>query len=157
MSKQSAVGIILKDDKILLMRRVKNNQEYWSCIGGGREENESLEHTVVREIQEESTVMVSVDKLLYKVTWDHGDENYFYLCTYISGVPHLDEQSEEYLEMQNGTQVYDPQWVEISKLPELLLFPLEVRDILIQDIQDGFKDIVQEVYIKREERRKTLS
>ncbi len=156
MSKQSAIGIVVTENKILLMHRVNKGHEYYSYAGGGREEGESLEETVVREIEEETTVKIKPNRLIYKVTWDTGDENYFYLCEYISGVPRLNESSEEYEEMKKGLQVYDPQWVDISCLSELLIFPLEVRDLIIADLKTGFKHEVQEVYIKKEERRREL-
>lgn len=154
--KQTSITICIKDDQILLMRRVKNGQEYYVCPGGGRDEGETLEQTVVREIQEETTLTVEPVRLAYKVTWSHGDENYYYICKYISGEPHLPEDSEEYGQMQTENTVYDPRCVNVSRLPDLLVFPLEVRDVLIDDIEQGFKDIPRELYIDRENRRKSL-
>ena len=156
MVKQTSIAICIKDDQILLMRRVKNGQEYYVCPGGGRDEEETLEQTVVREIQEETTLTVEPARLAYKVTWSHGDENYYYICRYISGEPHVPEDSEEYGQMQTENTIYDPQWVSVSRLPDLLMFPLEVRDVLIGDIKEGFKDLPRELYIDKENRRKSL-
>lgn len=155
MPKNRSAGIVIKDNKILLMYRVKNGEEYYSFPGGGQEDNETTDQTAVREIKEETTLDISVNKLLYKITWDDDGVNYFYLCNYISGDPKLDENSEEYLFMQeNKDQVYRPMWVELDKLPELLLYQLEIRDLLIKDLRDGFKNKVQELFIKLSERRK---
>ena len=49
---QRAVGVIIKDNKILLMRRIKNGQEYYVFPGGGVKEGESTETAIIREIRE---------------------------------------------------------------------------------------------------------
>ena len=60
-----AAGIVLKGDKVLLMHRVKNGDEYYTFPGGSVEENETIESAVLREILEETTLKVELGKEVY--------------------------------------------------------------------------------------------
>ncbi|MDP2705469.1 MAG: NUDIX domain-containing protein [Patescibacteria group bacterium] len=152
--RQRVAAIVVKEDTVLLMHRINDGKEYYSFPGGGKEENESLETGALRELSEETTVDAIIDRLVYKVIWDSGDENYFYLCNYISGEPKLREDAEELKEMADGKQAYKPEWVYISDLPNTLLYQLEIRDLLIKDLKNGFLEHPQELFIKVEERRR---
>jgi 8-oxo-dGTP diphosphatase len=154
MTRIRVATIVVKDDKVLLMHRINNGKEYYSFPGGGKEDNETLEEGALRELSEETTIEATIDKLVYKLTWDSGDENYFYLCNYISGEPKLREDAEEIKEMADGTQMYKPEWVSVSELPNILLYQLEIRDLLIEDLKHNFPEVPKELFIKVEERRK---
>ena len=146
-------GIVVKDGQVLLMHRFKNGEEYWVFPGGGQEDGETLEETVVREIEEETSIQVRPIKLLYKISWDIEGENYFYLCEYLSGTPELRVDSEEYQKMQGGEQSYIPCWVDISEVPKLTLYQLEIRDLFLEDHAKGFSEPMKHLSIKFSERR----
>ncbi len=133
-----AVGIVIKDNTVLLMYRKSNGQEYWVFPGGGAEEGETLEQAVARELQEEASMEVKIDKLLYHHNLIDSKDQYFYLCTHINGEPKLGAGNE--MEESDENNVFIPQWVKIEKLPELLLYPLEIRDWLIEDIKNNFQN-----------------
>ncbi len=153
MKRNRAAGIVIRDGKILLMHRINKGDEYWVFPGGGQEKGETQDQTAVREIAEETTVRVKAGKLLYHITWDTAEENFFYLCEYLSGEPRLDENSEEFAKAQGGEQIYEPSWVEVDKIANIKLYQLEVRDLLLRDYQAGFLDQTQELFIKLAERR----
>lgn len=53
------VGAILRrDNKILLIHRHKNGQEYWVLPGGGIEDEETLEMALRREVMEETSMKI---------------------------------------------------------------------------------------------------
>jgi 8-oxo-dGTP diphosphatase len=54
--RQRVSGIIIKEGKILLIRRVKEGREYFVFPGGGVEDNESVEEALVRELKEEASI-----------------------------------------------------------------------------------------------------
>ena len=153
MHRNRSAGIVIRDGKILLMHRINKGDEYWSFPGGGQEDDEDPQDTAVREIQEETTVVVTADRLVYHITWDTGEDYFFYLCTYVSGEPHLSIESEEYQYAQHNEQVYEPMWVPLEEVATLRLYQLEVRDLLLEDCAQGFKDIPQELSIVFSERR----
>ncbi len=135
-----AVAIIVKDDKALVMHRINRGKEYYTFIGGGIEEGESTEQAVVREVWEESSIVMKPERLVYKVEWaNNGSVQYFYLCSYVSGEPILAEDSvEKELMRTNPEQHYEPIWLDVSRIPEVLLYPLEVADLFVEDVGGGF-------------------
>ncbi len=153
MPRNRSAGIVIKDGKLLLMHRFNKGREYWVFPGGGVEEGETPAQAAVREIYEETTIDVTINKLLYQIKWDTGEQNYFYLCEYVSGEPRLHPDSVEVEEMKGGEQVYEPMWVEISKLSSLTLYQLEIRDLFLADYQNNFDNLPQELNIKFSDRR----
>ncbi len=153
MKRNRSAGIVIRDGKVLVMRRVNNGDEYWVFPGGGQEEGETPDQTAVREIDEETTVAVKAGRLVYHITWDTGEENFFYLCDYVSGEPTLREGSEEFEKAKEGNQIYEPMWIGVDKLSGLKLYQLEVRDLFLGDYKNGFPEGVQELFIKMAERR----
>lgn len=89
----TARGIIIENDYVYLMHRKRINsdgtiREYYVIPGGGVEENETLEETVIRELQEEFSIDTEVLKYLGKEENDNSIFNLF-ACKIISGIPKL--------------------------------------------------------------------
>lgn len=147
MKKIRAVAILIKEDEVLLIHR-KNEKEYFVFPGGGVEEGETIEEAVIREMLEETTMEIKINKLLYHHIYDNDTEQYFYLCDYISGEPKLDENSEEKVKMLEGKEFYDPKLIKIKELKNMLVYPLEIRDLLIEDYKNGFFNPVNTLVIK---------
>ena len=140
-----ASAVIIKDGQILLMHRFNDGKEYYTLPGGGREEGETAEENALRELKEETSIDASINKLLCKINWDTGNENYYFLCDYKNGEPQLPETSEEFEEMKNGVQFYEPLWLPIKNLPETLLYPLEIKDLLLEHVENGFPETTLEL------------
>jgi len=133
MKKIRAVAIIVNKGKILLMHRIKNGKEYYVLPGGGIEPNETIEEAVLREVNEETSVKIKIEKLLYHHIYDDNSEQFFYLCFYISGKPKLGDANELRNMKKDKANFYQPIWCEIKNLPKLLLYPLEIRDWIIAE------------------------
>ena len=129
MKKTRATAIILKNEEVLLIHR-KNEKEYYVFPGGGVEEGETTEQALLRELKEETSLVVRVDKLLEKRILNNGIENYCYLCTYISGNPQLAKNSPERAEMKNGIQYYNPVWMNIKDLEDLDVWPEGIKNLI---------------------------
>ncbi len=139
MRKPSRVaGIIIKNNSILLVYRKKEGKEYYVFPGGGVEDNENNKQSLIRELSEETSVEISIDKLLYKHNYE-SSKQYYYLCSYVSGNPKLRKDSVEKARNEKGMDLYKPLWINIKKLPKLLVYPLEIRDWLIEDIKNDFQ------------------
>ena len=107
--------MIVKNDKVLLMRRIRNGQEYYVFPDGGVKEGESTETATIREIKEELSINPKIDKLLFEIE-NQGRQEYYYLIKEFSGQPQLG--GEEKQRMNENNQYY-PVWMELDKLTNL--------------------------------------
>ena len=83
--KRKAVrGIILKDDNIILIHRIKEDKEYYVYPGGGIENGETNEQCITREIKQELGIEVKTLNYLYRLE-EEKDIEYYYLCQYLQG------------------------------------------------------------------------
>ena len=140
-------AVIIKDDKVLLIHRKKPGYEYHVFPGGAVEEGESLKNALIREVEEETSLDIKIVKLLYKDIDEFGQDQSFYLCEYISGQPKLRENSPEAEDMlKNRLILYEPYWSNLQELPKLLLYPLKIRDWLLEDIKNNFETSTHGVY-----------
>ncbi|HEY1405774.1 MAG TPA: NUDIX domain-containing protein, partial [Spirochaetota bacterium] len=58
-------GIVIRDQKILLIAHRKKNDEYWLVPGGGIDYGESADEALAREMCEELSVDVRVNDLSF--------------------------------------------------------------------------------------------
>ena len=125
-----ASAIIIKDNKILLIHRKNNGEEYWVFPGGGIEEGETPDATVVREIKEETNLDASNVKFVFEMeTYKGGNKHPFFFVDVGEG--DLKMGGEESGRDQ-GVDWYNPEWVEISKVSEINLVPEGAKAKLIE-------------------------
>ena len=84
MLRPRACAAIIRDGKILMVRHQDNGRDYWTLPGGGVIEGESLEQATIREVLEETHLDISVVKLLFEETYEHGI-SYCFLATVKDG------------------------------------------------------------------------
>jgi len=121
LNENRASGVIIKDDKILLIHRIRDDREYWVVPGGSVEEGESVEEALDREIMEELGIRVIEKELLFKIE-SIGRLEYCFLIKEYMGEPkmggpelaRMDEKNQFILEER-----------EFSKLSEVNLLPRE--------------------------------
>lgn len=58
-------GILVEDRKILILKQAVSDERGWSLPGGHVEEGESLEASLMREMEEETSLKTRIVKLLY--------------------------------------------------------------------------------------------
>jgi ADP-ribose pyrophosphatase YjhB (NUDIX family) len=69
-------GVVIEDDRILLLNQDTGSGRAWSLPGGKVEEGESLGGALVREMREEAGIEMAVGRLLY-------------VCDYLPGGIHI--------------------------------------------------------------------
>ncbi|HLP79442.1 MAG TPA: NUDIX domain-containing protein [Acidobacteriota bacterium] len=111
LTKFRARAIIKRDGQYLLIHRWKNGHEYFSFPGGGKEEDETPQETVVREVFEETGFIVHVVKYIDTIKHDR-QEHHYYLCEIDDGV--LGQGNGPEYDRQNPNNVYIPEFVDIS-------------------------------------------
>ena len=93
-----ASAIILKDKKILLVKRSKDSDtfpEKWACPGGRDEPGESPEEVVIREIKEEVNLEFTPSKL-FKIWVYKGLKRYRFLGSFKGQVKLQKEELTEW-------------------------------------------------------------
>lgn len=122
-------AIIIKNNKILLIHRKKNGEEYWVFPGGGVEDTETVKEGIVREVKEET----NLDVLKCEFTFDSYNEaskkdEPFYLCEVSEGEPEIIGEEKDKHSPENWYQL---EWVKISDINEIWLVPeLAAREVV---------------------------
>lgn len=83
-------GAIIQDDKMLLIRHTEHasGRSYWVIPGGGREAGETEMACVMREMLEETNLVVRVERLLVETALPNDPFNKTrktFLCHIVSG------------------------------------------------------------------------
>ncbi len=106
-------AVIIQDNKILCVQRNENKYDYiskkWEFPGGKVEENEQLEDTIKREIQEELNLSINVKSFLIQVNHQYPDFKLkmdTFICEIIDGILNLNEH-------------IDYKWLTVSELSYL--------------------------------------
>jgi ADP-ribose pyrophosphatase YjhB (NUDIX family) len=134
-----ASAVILKDGKILLIKRIKPDREYLIFPGGGVDEGESFEEAVRREIKEELCLDVKQCRFLFSIenlgvpafiTIHSGNRNeHYFLIDAYAGDPEIGGPEKERATEQDQ---YHITWLSMEEFTELPnIFPREgVRKLL---------------------------
>ncbi|QXM05604.1 NUDIX hydrolase [Crassaminicella indica] len=105
--KTAAIGIVIKDNEILLVKR-RWHPMVWSPPGGFLDPGETHTETVVREVWEETGIKCKVIEKIYDFVYDNGYDKshvHVYACKYISG------------ELKCSFESSDVKWFPIGHLP----------------------------------------
>ncbi len=79
-------GLILNKGKILIIKRAYDDEVSpgdWECVGGKIEFGEDLETALIREINEEVGLSITVEKLLYATTFKTNPTRQVVIITYL--------------------------------------------------------------------------
>lgn len=116
-------GVIIQDGKILLIRRIRNGEEYYVFPGGGVEENESVEDAMDREIKEELSLDVKKKKQIFQLEENKGRQEFWFLIEDFEGVAELGGEEKENMNEHNQ---YYPIWVDFARIGDMkTLYPKE--------------------------------
>ena len=138
-----ARGIVFIENKLVVIKRIKNGETYFVFPGGHIDEGENARDAAIREVLEETNITSTAVRPLYKSMYARKDfkgrgtgMNLFYLCSYQSGEvgkTDAEEYSDEKYRKELG--VYEPMLVDIDELSNIDLRPNVVRDQLVKDIK----------------------
>jgi len=129
-SNKRAVGIIIQENKILLLRRIKDGKKYFVFPGGSVEKDESVEDALIRELKEELCVDAKIDRFLFDFyiapnPYEIGRTSHFFLVKEFSGVPELGGPEKERMNKNNQ---YYPEWHNLSEALNCpTLYPEEAK------------------------------
>ena len=119
----SAKAVIIKDSKLLAIKLNDGKEEWYILPGGGQDSEEMLPQTVEREVREETGIEVKCKDLLFVIEGVHGEGfhriDLVFLCEYLG--------KAENAELHNDTNQIGFDWLDLSVLNKLPLFPSKLR------------------------------
>ena len=125
-------GIIIKNNKLVVMERKKNGRHYYTFPGGHVEKNETCEECIVRELMEELGIVVRPVRLIYGYEYKNSLQA-FYVLEWLSGEIHT-TNAEEYQPVQNNGE-YNPNVIDLNELNDKNLLPEEIKRQLLADLK----------------------
>ena len=142
----AARGIILDNNKVLVMHRNKYGSEYFTLVGGRVNDREDIEHALVREIKEETGLDVTAARLVF--VEEHAEpynEQYVFLCEVgpYDKVKLQDNSEESFLNKMDAN-THQPVWVEESLFPRIPFRTIQLQNAITDALKKGFpKDLVK--------------
>lgn len=138
-------AIVVKDNKILVMKRNKFGHVYYTLAGGRIEPGESPEQALLREIYEETGLTIKINRQIYleHAGLPYGDQ-LVYICDYIAGEPALQLDSDEALINNMGKNLYEPMWLPIKDLTDQPFRSTKLAELLAIHLDSDFPDHVIE-------------
>ncbi|QUW20294.1 NUDIX domain-containing protein [Sporosarcina sp. Marseille-Q4063] len=116
-------SIIIENNKVALIKRVRDGQTYYVFPGGGIESGETAEQAAIRETFEELGVIIKVKRNLGTITYN-GLQVYF--LAEIVGGKFGSGQGEEFTSQSRNRGTYEPLWMELDELESLDVRPVEI-------------------------------
>lgn len=156
MRKVFTLAIVVKDDRVLLGKKMRKlGQGFWNGFGGGVESEETVEEAARRECQEEVGIMPTAMRKSGIVIFQYADkplgaaqhEVHIFRVTDFTGVPTATDEMTEPTWFALDTIPYDSMWPDDKYwLPVLLAgksftgtFAFDARQQLIQKSLETFE------------------
>ena len=120
-------AIIRKDDKIFATQRGYGEwKDWWEFPGGKMEPGETPEDALLREIKEELSTDVSVDKFLYTVDYDYPKFHltmHCFMCSLLCEALHLNEH--EAAKWLSSEDIHSVKWLPADEI----LLPMIIDEL----------------------------
>ena len=122
------VAAIIRDgDRIFATQRGYGDfKDWWEFPGGKMEAGETPEEALLREIREELSAAITVDKFLYTVEWDYPAFHltmHCYMCSLAGEALHLNEH--EAARWLGRDELYSVNWLPADDM----LLPMIKREL----------------------------
>jgi 8-oxo-dGTP diphosphatase len=131
--------------EVILMRRVKLGRgEYYVIPGGSVEPGEPIKTAAARELFEETNVKFILEAQLYQ---SHNPTSkrvaHYFKAWWLGGEPALNPYSPEMVERESSSNEYHPEWVKLSEVSSLALFPSVIRLRVFKDFVEGDEGVFE--------------
>jgi len=127
-------AIIIKDNKLLVVKTRRHGEEYYLLPGGGIEYGETIEEALKREVREETGFIVKILKPIYINEYIHRDNwskrvvNIFFI-TKILGFGKTKKIDDDIVEVM---------LIDVDKLDKIDLYPKKLREYIKKDSKNEF-------------------
>ncbi|MCC6603389.1 MAG: NUDIX domain-containing protein [Anaerolineae bacterium] len=125
---------IYRNGRLLVFKRIREDGIHHVAIGGGVEPGETILEAALREAKEETNYDIVLGPFLWERELENEYHEYAYLVTEFSGDLALGGPE---LERQTPTNQHIFQWVSLTELPRLNIYPGPLTPNLISLIQQA--------------------
>ena len=136
-----AGGILIENGKVLLIHRIKDNDEYYVFPGGGIKTNETIEEATKRELLEETGIEVElIEKNPRYILKNESGIQYFSLVKRVKGIigtgkgPEFTDESYE----KHGEYIAEMISIKDIANGKINLVPLEIKEKFLKDFYTVF-------------------
>ena len=123
-----ASAVIIKDDKVLLMKQIYKGEEFFNLPGGAVEKNEIIENACIREVKEEFNIEVAPQRLIY-ILDSPNRLNFVFECEFLSGELKLGGPEKKRM---NQDDQYHIGWISLADIRNINLTPLKTKEAFLK-------------------------
>lgn len=126
-------AVVVRGDRLLLVRQRKGENTYWLLPGGGLDYGESIEQCARREVHEETGLEIEVKKFLYMSEAIAPDQSRHILNVYVLGTA-----LGGTLTTPDEPNIEEVAFVPFADLKGLVMFPA-IAESLVVSYENGFE------------------
>lgn len=140
--RKAARAIIIQGSDILVMRRNKQKNDYYTLVGGQVKEGESVETALIREVKEETGLEITHSRLVFVEQHQPPyNEQHIFLCEIIpKETVAIQEFTEEAILNTLDYNIHEPLWVPIHLFSQLAFYTPRLQAAISTAISQGFSD-----------------
>jgi len=127
-----ATGILIENNKILIVKQKVNENRNWS-LPGGKVENETIKNALERELYEETGIKVECGKLLYLCEKLEEIEPLLHITFLVKKIGGEIKLPDNSLELN---PIYDVKFIDCNKLMEYG-FSEKFQTIVLKGFEDS--------------------
>ena len=106
-------GILIEDEKLLLVKQKVSDKRNWSLPGGKLEQGETIEQGIIREVKEETGLDVEIIRLLYLCDVSASNNTLLHISFLLKRVAgNIELPTNEF----ESNPIYDVEFIPISDL-----------------------------------------
>lgn len=124
--------IIVDKDRVLVMKRYRPERgTYYTLIGGGVEDGETVEAAAIREAKEETNLDVELGRsFTIENPYDGREHAYFIVTRWSGDMRIIGEEADK----QSPEDSYELVWVPVEELRELSVKPEAAIEPLLEAV-----------------------
>jgi 8-oxo-dGTP diphosphatase len=137
--KRAVRAIIVRDNHLLVIKRNKFGNHYFTLVGGHIELNETAEQALVREVYEETGLEITHARLVFiEEAGEPYGTQYIYLCEDPGGKVAMHPAADEAHLNKLGQNTYQPVWLPLDQLSESEFLSKRLKRAILDSLEKGF-------------------